>query len=106
MGLRLGLLELRAFEMAPHVRMGLMEMLLIRGLVLMFWKKPYEGGLVRWGPALHDRFMLPHFVQRDFFDVLSLLRASGYGFEEKWFAAHMEFRFPKIGSISCRRNEA
>ena len=99
MGLRLGLLELRAFEMAPHVRMGLMEMLLIRGLVLMFWKKPYEGGLVRWGPSLHDRFMLPHFVQRDFFDVLSLLRASGYGFEEKWFAAHMEFRFPKIGTL-------
>src|SRR5260370_29189636 len=30
LGLRLGLLKLRAFEMAPHVRMGLIEMLLIR----------------------------------------------------------------------------
>ena len=101
LGLRLGLLELRAFEMAPHVRMGLVEMLLIRGLVSRFWKQPFEGDLIRWGTALHDRFMLPHFVMRDFSDVLSELRRSGYNFEEKWFASHLEFRFPKIGSIAA-----
>jgi uncharacterized protein (DUF2126 family) len=101
LGLRLGLLELRAFEMAPHVRMGLVEMLLIRALVGRFWKRPFEGSLVRWGTTLHDRFMLPHFVRRDFFDVLAELRQSGYNFEEKWFASHLEFRFPKIGSIAA-----
>jgi uncharacterized protein (DUF2126 family)/transglutaminase-like putative cysteine protease len=99
-GLRLGLLELRAFEMAPHVRMGLVAMLLIRALVSVFWKRPFEGDLIRWDTALHDRFMLPHFVQRDFQDVLAYLRDSGHSFEDKWFASHFEFRFPKIGSIS------
>jgi uncharacterized protein (DUF2126 family)/transglutaminase-like putative cysteine protease len=101
LGLRLGLLELRAFEMAPHVRMGLVEMLLIRALVCRFWKRPFEGSLVRWGTALHDRFMLPHYVRRDFFDVLAELRQSDYNFVENWFASHLEFRFPKIGSIAA-----
>ncbi len=99
MGLRLGLLELRAFEMAPHLRMGLMELLLVRGLISAFWKESFDGGLVRWGSALHDRFLLPHFVKQDFCDVLALLRRAGYAFEEKWFGSHFEFRFPKVGSL-------
>jgi uncharacterized protein (DUF2126 family) len=100
-GLQLGLLELRAFEMAPHVRMNLLQMLLVRALVSMFWKTPFDGSLIRWGTALHDRFMLPDFVKRDLFEVLAQLRRSGFDFDEQWFAAHLEFRFPKIGSIAA-----
>ena len=98
-GSRLGLLELRAFEMQPSVKMGLAELLLIRALVAMFWKAPYQGQLIRWGTGLHDRFLLPHFVKQDFFDVLSVLQGAGYPFDQGWFAPHLEFRFPKIGSI-------
>jgi uncharacterized protein (DUF2126 family) len=100
-GSQLGLLELRAFEMPPHVRMNLLQMLLVRALVSAFWKTPFQGGLVLWGSALHDRFMLPDYVRRDLSDVLAHLRRSGCDLEEQWFASHLEFRFPKIGSIAA-----
>jgi uncharacterized protein (DUF2126 family)/transglutaminase-like putative cysteine protease len=99
-GLRAGLLELRAFEMAPHYRMNLTQMLLVRALVCTFWKQPFTGGLLRWGAALHDRYMLPHFIRQDFAEVLEHGRAAGFKLEDVWFAPQLEFRFPTIGTMS------
>lgn len=100
---RLGLLELRGFEMAPDPKMALVQNLLVNALIAMFWNKPYKQKMIRWGTQLHDKFMLPHFLEDDLRDVILELQGFGFNLKEEWFKPHLEFRFPNIGSI-CKDN--
>ncbi|WP_078117903.1 transglutaminase family protein [Thiosocius teredinicola] len=97
---RLGLVEFRGFEMPPHSRMAMVQSLLLRSLVSRFWKQPYDKELVTWGTELHDRFMLPHYVERDMNDVVADLQRWGYPVDDSWFEPFVEFRFPRYGTIN------
>ncbi|GAB2896324.1 transglutaminase family protein [Uliginosibacterium flavum] len=103
---RLGLLEMRGFEMPPHAQMSLAQQLLMRALLARFWQEPYQPNrLKRWGTELHDRFMLPHCIWEDFCDVITELQEFGYALQPEWFAPHFEFRFPKLGDFVAKNVE-
>lgn len=96
---RLGLVEFRAFEMPPHWQMSLTQQLLLRALVARFWERPYRARLVDWQTSIHDQWMLPEFVFRDFCEVISETQEFGIPIDPDWFRPHFEFRFPLIGEM-------
>ncbi len=96
---RLGLVELRGFEMPPHAQMSLIQQLMVRAMVAWFWKEPYRQPLIRWGTRLHDRWLLPSALRADVSEILSDLCKHGFAFRDEWFNAQWEFRCPHIGEI-------
>src|SRR5882757_9306736 len=95
---RLGILELRGFEMPPHFQMAMVQSLLVRSLVSWFWDEPLRAPLIRHGANLHGRYLLPHFLIHDIADVAADLRTHGVHFDTSWLDPFTEFRFPRIGT--------
>lgn len=98
---RQGLVELRAFEMPPHVRMVEAQVTLVRALVASFASQAYRRPLVRWGQVLHDRFLLPTWMWRDFEEVLAHLAEAGFALPQEAYRAFLELRCPIIGILQA-----
>jgi uncharacterized protein (DUF2126 family)/transglutaminase-like putative cysteine protease len=96
---RQGLVELRAFEMPPHPRMAAAQVVLVRALLAALAAQPYKHALVRWGAELHDRFLLPYYLWRDFEDVLAHLATCGVAVPTEAYRPFVELRCPLVGSL-------
>jgi uncharacterized protein (DUF2126 family)/transglutaminase-like putative cysteine protease len=94
---RQGLVELRAFEMPPHPRMAAAQLVLVRALVAALAVAPYRKPLVRWGQSLHDRWLLPYFLERDLADVLAFVADRGVALPLDAYRPFVELRCPKVG---------
>jgi uncharacterized protein (DUF2126 family) len=77
----LGLVEFRAFRMAPTPEKLTALAALLRSIVLLLLQRPPPPQLTAWGPELHDRFALPFFLRRDLWEVLAELTAAGLGLD-------------------------
>ncbi|WP_354699957.1 hypothetical protein DSM112329_00215 [Paraconexibacter sp. AEG42_29] len=97
---RLGVLELRSFEMPPHPQLSLVQALLVRALVARCAAAPYHAPLVRWGTELHDRFLLPWWCEADIHAVTADLRSHGFAFDDRWLGPFLAFRFPLLGEVA------
>ncbi len=80
---KLGVVELRAFRMAPTPERAAALAALLRSIVAMLagrGRSALEASALRdWGAELHDRFALPFYLRRDVQAVLDELDGAGFG---------------------------
>jgi uncharacterized protein (DUF2126 family) len=79
--------------------MAAAQSILSRALLAAFAREPYRHALVRWGHELHDRFLLPYWMSRDFDDVLAHLARVGVALPSAAFAPFVELRCPLVGTL-------
>ena len=75
----LGLVEFRAFRMAPDAETATAIATLLRSLAAMLSRRHELQPLIEWGSRLHDRFSLPFYLRQDLHAVFGDLEAAGFG---------------------------
>ncbi|GAB4248125.1 MAG: hypothetical protein OHK005_14610 [Candidatus Methylacidiphilales bacterium] len=98
----LGIVELRAFEAFPDPDWMTSVCLFVRAILARLLKKPCTAPFIRWGAALHDRFMMPEVLWADLLEVIRDLRRHGIPYDEKWLRPLFEFRFPEVGLLETQ----
>lgn len=98
----LGIVELRAFEAFPNPDWMSAICLLVRGILARLLHERCTDPFIRWGRALHDRFMMPEILWRDLQMVVADLRRHGIPFESRWLRPLFDFRFPEVGKLEVK----
>jgi uncharacterized protein (DUF2126 family) len=76
---KMGVVELRSLGMPASPQRLLALGALFRAIAARLARAPYEEPLLDWGPELHDRASLPHWLGQDLRSVLDDLAAHGLG---------------------------
>lgn len=74
---RMGVVELRALRMPPTPERLLALGALFRAVAARLARAPFEEPLLDWGPELHDRASLPHWLEQDLAAVMGDLAEHG-----------------------------
>jgi uncharacterized protein (DUF2126 family) len=77
-----GLVEFRSLRMQHTPERATALACLLRAIVAMLARSPYDAPLVDWGRELHGRFALPFYLEQDLEAVLSALDEAGLGFSD------------------------
>ncbi len=102
---KLGIVELRAFETMPTAEMMANVALFIRAIIAMLIKKPFIKKLRRFGPKLHDRYLLPSVLMEDLTKICADIRRAGIDFDPSWLQPILDFRCPIVGKLSIPGGE-
>jgi len=74
---KMGVVELRALRMPPSPERLLALGALFRAVAARLARAPFEEPLLDWGPELHDRASLPHWLGQDLDGVMADLAEHG-----------------------------
>jgi uncharacterized protein (DUF2126 family)/transglutaminase-like putative cysteine protease len=96
---RRGELSIKSFGVAPCARTAAVQSLLVAAIVARLARAGGDATTTPWGPALHDRFMLPSVLRADLDAVLTDLARSGRPLQPVWFAPFVEAQFPLLGRV-------
>lgn len=102
---RQGLVEFRALRMQHTPERVAALVALLRAVVAMLARGGLEAPLRDWGDALHERFALPYYLERDLEAVLADLEAAGLGLGPALTEAlrRDEFRYwAQVDHAGCR----
>ena len=100
---RLGVLELRGFEMPPHPQMSSCRRCCPRARRAAVGG-PVHGRARALGQPAARRFMLPWFLERDLELIVEDLRRTASRSSSSGSSRYLEFRFPRLGGSRRRRH--